>query len=695
MSAGSMAPVLGIGIANAAGATVLAIAVYAVCRRVPSPRLAHTLWLVVLLKLVAPPLFAVPAVPVDWLPSWVAGADRSVAAAAVPAVDPELRLGPRALSEDLAWTPSVPPLRSETTGLAPSFADVAPSSGSDPVAVSDGPEASRSKFAWVAAALWLGPAIALLVLAAWRLVRFRRAVALARPDAALTRRVERLAAAMGVPTPTVRVLDAVVPPLLWGVRRPMLVVPVRLLARLDEAELETLLAHELAHVGRRDPWVRPFECAVGALFWWHPIAWWARRNLRVSEESACDRRVLEALPASGRAYARALVETVEFLADARPKGGVAARTADLLTGAGEARKLKERLTMILDPTPTRRLPLWQRGAILATVAIGLAVVPAIRSATAATPPDPVEPAAAPVAVPGPGSTVPAPIAIAPGAVVPAAPEPASEPDVDASSAHAADAADAAHAAHAADAPREKLLRIEREAYELQRLERELEAKRRTLVERERRLASDARVRQMKSELSRIREDGGDSKRARALERELAAALEARHHEARASEVARAKQAADAKALLAEELRVRAELARVEGERDGQLAEAERLYAEALAAKEASKDRAAEAYRIALRKREVAEEAARARQEKDRARVRRLREVDENHPRVVRRVRTDEGGSESPSAHLDAMRALERRLQELTEARKQDARTIESLRREVDALRERLTERPER
>ena len=49
--------------------------------------------------------------------------------------------------------------------------------------------------------------------------------------------------------------------------------------RLDATAQEAILAHELAHVRRKDHWVRLLELVVTTLFWWHPAVWWACRRI--------------------------------------------------------------------------------------------------------------------------------------------------------------------------------------------------------------------------------------------------------------------------------------------------------------------------------------------------------------------------------------------------------------------------------
>src|SRR5207245_2040258 len=114
--------------------------------------------------------------------------------------------------------------------------------------------------------------------------------------------------------PRVWLLPGAVSPMLWTFgRRPRLLVPTALWVRLDEDQRTTLLVHEMAHLRRRDHWVRSLELLATSLYWWHPVVWLARRELREAEEQCCDAWVVRVLPGSAHAYARALVETVDYL----------------------------------------------------------------------------------------------------------------------------------------------------------------------------------------------------------------------------------------------------------------------------------------------------------------------------------------------------------------------------------------------
>src|SRR5207249_4082176 len=131
-------------------------------------------------------------------------------------------------------------------------------------------------------------------------------------------------------------------PMLWGmIGGPRLFLPADLLPQLSNEGRQTLLAHELAHVVRKDHWVRWLELLATGLYWWHPVVWWSRRELRAAEEYCCDAWVVATMPEAAGAYARALLQTVEFLCDGPAALPVAA------SGLGHVRFLKRRLTMIM------------------------------------------------------------------------------------------------------------------------------------------------------------------------------------------------------------------------------------------------------------------------------------------------------------------------------------------------------------
>ncbi len=197
-----------------------------------------------------------------------------------------------------------------------------------------------------------------------RIARFRRclhAVALSPHEVQLE--ADRVARRLNLArTPKVRFVEASIGPMVWaGSLTPIVVVPRPLWTTLAADERETLLAHEFAHIARRDHIVRRFEAVVLALFWWLPTAWYAVRRREAAAESCCDALVLAAYPDRPHEYAQALFHAVSLFSTGRP--------LPLASGLGRITELKERLAMIAhDKVPTR--PNWLLRSGLAICAAG-------------------------------------------------------------------------------------------------------------------------------------------------------------------------------------------------------------------------------------------------------------------------------------------------------------------------------------
>lgn len=392
---------------NAAMAGLLAFIAWATSRTVRRQAVVHAVWLLALLKLVAPPVAPLRVLPawddlrlvtVSAAPTFVAIRPASVSPATEPAV---LEPAPRSPGQTVAGGAPVPAERRAVPSLvtAPRFDARGPT--------------------WLA--LVLG-ALVVSVLSAWRFARFSRLLRCARPAPAdLAERAAALAARIGLQrAPPVVLVPARVPPMLWpGRAGPRLLLPEGLVSGLGRVELDTLIAHELAHVRRRDHWVRLLEIAATTLFWWYPVTWWARASLRRAEERCCDEWVLRVLPSSGRAYANGLLKSLAFVA------GEAAALPAVASGAGPVRDLEARLKEILMTRPSPRLAVPVRLALVSAAALGLAVFPTHAQSRApeagaptVAPTDEREPvpavAPAPRPVPAIRATAPA-LAPAPGA----------------------------------------------------------------------------------------------------------------------------------------------------------------------------------------------------------------------------------------------------------------------------------------
>jgi beta-lactamase regulating signal transducer with metallopeptidase domain len=332
-----MTHLLQLGLSNAAGAAVLAafVAIPALVLRRRSPAAVHALWLVVLLKLVTPPLWTLPV-------SW-------------PAAHPD----PAPRAEAAVIEDAGPPFAEWAEDAAPAAAIV-------PEVPADPPTDWWHVAATSAGALWAAGSVLCLVLIATRTLRFRRLLRHAEPVPPDVRlRAEAIAARFGVAVcPDVLFVPGAVCPMLWAAfGPPRLLLPRGLWTRLSDEQRDTLIAHELAHLRRRDHWVRLIEVAATVLYWWHPVLWWARRQLRDAEEQCCDAWVVWSVPTPGgvRHYMSAILEAVEFVSEPYvygPNRGASrapAAVPALASGMGEFRRLERRLWMIRTNEVPRRL----------------------------------------------------------------------------------------------------------------------------------------------------------------------------------------------------------------------------------------------------------------------------------------------------------------------------------------------------
>jgi beta-lactamase regulating signal transducer with metallopeptidase domain/predicted nucleic acid-binding Zn-ribbon protein len=131
----------------------------------------------------------------------------------------------------------------------------------------------------------------------------------------------------------------------------------------DTAKRLAVLAHERAHVHRRD-WAVALLAAVNrSVYWFHPGAWWMERRVASLAELACDDAALGQV-GSREAYAQALVE---IAAAVRPGKGRVVWEAMAMAKVGEVRVRVER---ILDETRelSRGVSRWRWVAMAACVA---------------------------------------------------------------------------------------------------------------------------------------------------------------------------------------------------------------------------------------------------------------------------------------------------------------------------------------
>ena len=208
----------------------------------------------------------------------------------------------------------------------------------------------RDTLPWVLLAVWAVGALATAAVAGHRWMAFRRLLAHAPPAPKKWQVLaDRLCGELSLRPVEILVAPGKLPPLVvGGLGRARMLVPEALLQRLSGSQRVALLLHELTHIRRGDHLVRILELAARVVFWWLPLGGLIGRQLRACEEACCDRAVVARLPEARRDYARLLLDVLD-LASPLPAPAIPQATAM------SAADLERRLLAILDSGgPARR-----------------------------------------------------------------------------------------------------------------------------------------------------------------------------------------------------------------------------------------------------------------------------------------------------------------------------------------------------
>lgn len=282
----------------------LVLGVLAAWRRAPSTW-RYGLLLIVLLKFALPPL----GLSSHCLFGWVPPAAPAAVAAPVPASFHAAALGHAGFPADFALAPApgldaetMAPIQSLGHGIQAPRKSLAPK----PLTVA---AASLTPAGWMLLAQFCG-AVALLACILYQAHQLRRSLRQARrlESGPLHALAGELATMLGLRhLPRIFMTDRLNSPQAGGLRRPFVLLPTWV-AEAPEEDQRALLAHELAHLRRRDPLAAWLQLLIQAWLWWNPAVWWLNRRIRVERELCCDDLVLGMKLARGEGYSRVLVD---------------------------------------------------------------------------------------------------------------------------------------------------------------------------------------------------------------------------------------------------------------------------------------------------------------------------------------------------------------------------------------------------
>lgn len=244
--------------------------------------------------------------------------------------------------------------------------------------------------------IWVIGCVTVLVL--W-FVRWRRVAGVLRNAAphcgtrelSAMRRLERH---WGIDTETALLsTPAQIEPGVFGILRPVLFLPEGIVERLDDAQLDSVLTHELCHVRHRDNLTAALHMLVETIFWFHPLVWWIGARLVEERERACDEEVVR-IGSDPELYAGTILQICKVYL-ASPLACAAG-----ISGSNLSKRIERimHLPLVRNLSFGKRLTLASAGllAVISPVAIGILSAAAGRAQSLAMPTLPARESTRPV-----------------------------------------------------------------------------------------------------------------------------------------------------------------------------------------------------------------------------------------------------------------------------------------------------------
>lgn len=240
--------------------------------------------------------------------------------------------------EPVAQTPASVPA---DWGAAPSVPVAVSAAADERIAARRAHETTLAKFAPFVLGVYLIGLVVMSVRLGFAFVHSRRLRANSKPidEPAWIDALERICKKLQLKSkPAIAWSKDVAAPMVIGIVKPIVLLPISLSLKLSTEQAESILAHELAHLRRLDPWILAFQRIVETLLFFHPAVWWISKQLEKAREEACDDLVVEsgACPAD---YAETLLLCSQF----RLESGDVGPLELAATGA----PLKERILRLL------------------------------------------------------------------------------------------------------------------------------------------------------------------------------------------------------------------------------------------------------------------------------------------------------------------------------------------------------------
>lgn len=232
--------------------------------------------------------------------------------------------------------------------------------------------------------------------------------------------VRRIARSMGLRlVPRVSTSEAFAAPFATGLRHPEICLPDRILTDLAPAQIEGLLAHEVAHLSRNDPRWRLVCRVIEGLFFFQPLNRFARKNLEELSEILSDARAVTHT-GDRLGLADCLVDIASWTTENQPNSLAAIAAAK---GPSITRRVDHLLSGLPEDTTMPKFTLFIVSLVIFIAAVA---IPTVAPQARVAPVEPEAPVAstAIAAEPAPPAYAVAPAAVAPVAAPADVPSPA-------------------------------------------------------------------------------------------------------------------------------------------------------------------------------------------------------------------------------------------------------------------------------
>ena len=152
-------------------------------------------------------------------------------------------------------------------------------------------------------------------------------------------------------------------PVCLGILQAVILLPREMYNNAPAHDLEMVLSHELAHIERRDCWTNLFQRVIEAIFFFHPLVWYASFQLTQQREKICDNYVIEK-GAPIMDYTKLLSRIAE-----QGPGKTVFQAVALFEG-----RLVHRIRFLLDPKRSTRTKASRQAAVVCAIAVLICLV---------------------------------------------------------------------------------------------------------------------------------------------------------------------------------------------------------------------------------------------------------------------------------------------------------------------------------